>query len=98
MDFAGLIHGTFDACSSQSGLGQGSEPRKDRDTMTYQEAAEFIEQHDLRVVVLPDRSGFAIYRPTRLSVARAIANAATFESAVEDAERELARELETPSD
>ena len=54
--------------------------------MTYQQAAEFIEEHDLRVLVLPDRSGFAVFRTTRRSgVLRALAHGNTFESAVENA-------------
>ncbi len=53
--------------------------------MTYQQAAEFLEEHDLRVLVLPDRAGFAVFRTTRRGVLRALARGDTFESAVENA-------------
>jgi hypothetical protein len=54
--------------------------------MTYQQAAEFLEEHSLRVLVLPNHSGFAVFRTTRRSgVLRAIARGDTFESAVENA-------------
>jgi hypothetical protein len=53
--------------------------------MTYHQAAEFLEEHDLRVLVLPDRSGFAAFRTTRRGVLRALARGDTFEAAVENA-------------
>jgi hypothetical protein len=53
--------------------------------MTYQQAAEFLEEHDLRVLVLPDRSGFAVFRTRRRGVLRALALGDTFEAAVENA-------------
>ncbi len=55
--------------------------------MTYQQAAEYLEEHNLRVLVLPNRSGFAVFRTTRRSgVLRALARGDTFESAVENAQ------------
>ncbi len=57
--------------------------------MTYQQAAEFLEEHDLRVLVLPDHSGFAVFRTQTVSVVRALARGDTFESAVENAEHAI---------
>jgi hypothetical protein len=56
--------------------------------MTYQQAAEFLEEHNLRVLVLPNHSGFAVFRTNnrRSGVLRALARGDTFESAVENAE------------
>jgi len=51
--------------------------------MTYHEAIEFIDEHDLQVVILPAHRGFAIYARTELAAATAIAVGDTFESAVE---------------
>ncbi len=51
--------------------------------MTYHEAIEFIDEHDLQVLILPSHRGFAVYARSELSAATAIAFAETFESAVE---------------
>ncbi|MGH7947947.1 MAG: hypothetical protein ACREQF_01830 [Candidatus Binataceae bacterium] len=60
--------------------------------MTYQEATDYLEQNDLRVVILPERSGFVVFRSGTLSVVRALASGATFESTVEDARIAIDRE------
>jgi hypothetical protein len=51
--------------------------------MTYHEAIEFIDEHDLQVLILPSHRGFAVYARSELAAATAIAYAETFESAVE---------------
>ncbi len=51
--------------------------------MTYHEAIEYIDEHDLQVLILPAHRGFAVYARTELSTATAIAVAEIFESAVE---------------
>ena len=51
--------------------------------MTYHEAIEYIDEHDLQVLILPAHRGFAVYARTELAAATAIAVAETFESAVE---------------
>jgi hypothetical protein len=58
--------------------------------MTYHEAIEFIDEHDLQVLILPAHRGFAVYARTELSAATAIACAETFESAVEMARASVA--------
>ena len=58
--------------------------------MTYHEAIEFIEEHDLQVLILPSHRGFAVYARSELSAAAAIAYADTFESAVEMAQTRVA--------
>ena len=60
--------------------------------MTYHEAIEFIDEHDLQVLVLPSHRGFAVYARSELSAATAIAYAETFESAVEMARTQVASE------
>jgi hypothetical protein len=51
--------------------------------MTYHEAIEYIDEHDLQVLILPAHRGFAVYARTELSAATAIVVAETFEAAVE---------------
>jgi hypothetical protein len=51
--------------------------------MTYHEAIEYIDEHDLQILILPAHRGFAVYARTDLSAATAIAVAETFETAVE---------------
>jgi hypothetical protein len=51
--------------------------------MTYHEAIEYIDEHDLQVLILPAHRGFAVYARTDLSATIAIAVAETFEAAVE---------------
>ena len=58
--------------------------------MTYHEAIEFIDEHDLQVLILPAHRGFAVYARTELSATTAIACAETFESAVEMASARVA--------
>ena len=60
--------------------------------MTYHEAIEFIEEHDLQVLILPSHQGFAVYARSELSAATAIAYAETFESAVEMARTRVTSE------
>lgn len=60
--------------------------------MTYHEAIEFIDEHDLQVLILPAHRGFAVYARTELSAATAIAYSETFESAVELARARVASE------
>ncbi len=59
--------------------------------MTYQEAVEFLEDHDPRVLVLPDRSGFAVFRTKRLNVNCTLASGDAFESAVENTQQVLSQ-------
>lgn len=61
--------------------------------MTYQQAAEYLEEHALSVLVMPDRTGFAIFRLTAERahelVLRALAKGDTFEAAVENVQHVL---------
>jgi hypothetical protein len=62
--------------------------------MTYHEAIEFIDEHDLQVLILPAHRGFAVYARTESSISRTLAYADTFESAVELARFRVARHPE----